>query len=417
LGEAVTDASAEPAAGTAGAAAALDRADPLASFRHQFVAAPDDPIYLDGNSLGRLPLQTRARLVEVVQQGWGGRMIRGWSEGWMELPQRIGDRIGTGLLGAAAGQVVVADSTTVCLYKLASAAIAARPGRTEIVTDRDNFPTDRYVLESLAEHHGLKIRWIEADPNAGPAPADVAAVTGPATALVALSHIAYRSAFVLDLPAITRVAHDAGALALWDLCHSVGAHPIALDADGADLAVGCTYKYLNAGPGAPAFLYVRAEHQASLRHPIWGWIGRREPFEMAQGYEPGDGIAGMLSGTPPVLALTAVHAGVEMVIEAGIAAIRAKAIALTDFAVAFSDAWLAPLGVSVGSPRDSAERGSHVALVHPQARELCRRLIDDGVIVDFRPPDAIRIGLSPLSTSFADVRDGLAVLRRLLAGD
>jgi kynureninase len=395
--------------------AALDRDDPLGAFRVRFVTSPDDPIYLDGNSLGRLPRDTPNRLQEVVQEGWGTRLIRGWSEGWMELPQRIGDQIGGSLLGAAPGQTAVADSTTVCLYKLASAAIAARPGRHEIVTDRDNFPTDRYVLESIAAQHDLVIRWIEADPASGPEPDHVAAVTGPDTALVALSHVGYRSAFVLDMAAITQVAHRVGALALWDLCHSVGALPVQLDADGADLAVGCTYKYLNAGPGAPAFLYVRAAHQPALRQPIWGWLGRHQPFEMAQGYEPGAGIAAMLSGTPPVLALTAVQAGVELVIEAGIDAIRAKAVALTEFAIALADEWLAPLEVTVGSPRDGRRRGAHVALVHADARDLCHRLIDSGVIVDFRPPDAIRIGLSPLTTSFAEVRDGLAVLRELLA--
>ncbi|MGI8507306.1 MAG: kynureninase [Solirubrobacteraceae bacterium] len=396
------------------AAAALDGADPLRHFRDRFVTAADDPIYLDGNSLGRLPLDTPAKLEQVLRNGWGSRMIRAWSEGWLELPLRIGDRIGAELLGAGAGQVAVADSTTVCLYKLASAAIAARPGRREIVTDRYNFPTDRYVLESLAADRRLTIRWIEADPGAGPTPGDVAAVTGPDTALVALSHVAYRSAFVLDMPAITEVAHEAGALALWDVCHSVGALPVTLDSSGADLAVGCTYKYLSGGPGAPAFLYVRSEHQGHLRQPIWGWLGRTDPFEMAQGYEPGAGVGAMLSGTPPVLALTAVAAGVELVLEAGIVAIRDKAIALTEYAIALSDEWLAPLGVTLGSPRDGARRGAHVALVHPEARGLCRRLLEAGVIVDFRPPDAIRVGLAPLSTSFADVRDGLARLRELL---
>ena len=349
-----------------------------------------------------------------MRGAWGSRLIRGWSEGWLELPLRVGDRIGAALLGAAAGQVAIADSTTVCLYKLASAAVAARPGRREIVTDRENFPTDRYVLESIAAAHGLAIRWIETDRSAGPTPADVAAVVGPETALVAFSHVAYRSAFVLDMPAITRVAHDAGALTLWDLCHSVGAVPVELDLSGADLAVGCTYKYLSGGPGAPAFLYVRAEHHTKLRQPIWGWLGRTDPFAMAHGYEAADGIAAMLSGTPPVLALTAVAAGVELVIEAGITAIRDKGIALGEYAIALSDEWLAPRGVTLGSPRKGARRGAHVALVHPEAQDLCLRLIDAGVIVDFRPPDVIRIGLAPLSTSFADVRDGLARLCELL---
>jgi kynureninase len=325
-------------------AAALDESDPLRRFRDRFVIAEPDVIYLDGNSLGRLPRKTPPRLAEVMQQGWGGRLIRAWKEGWMELPLRIGDRLGSSLLGAAPGQVAIADSTTVCLYKLAAAALAARPGRTEIVTDHDNFPTDRYVLEGLAHQLGLTIRWIEADPASGPTPDDVAALTGPATALVSFTHVAYRSAFVLDLPAITRTAHDAGALVLWDLSHSAGALPLTLDADEVDLAVGCTYKYLNGGPGAPAFLYVADRHQGALRQPIWGWLGRREPFEMAAGYEPAPGVTALLSGTPPVLALSAVGTGVDLVIEADITAVDAKAIALGQFAIALADEWLAPLG-------------------------------------------------------------------------
>ena len=387
--------------------------DPLRGFRDRFFFADDRVIYLDGNSLGRLPMQTPSRLDELVRTDWGARLIRAWSEGWMELPQRIGDRLGESLLGAAAGQVAVADSTTVCFYKLASAALSARPDRTEIITDRDNFPTDRYALEGLAAQRGLMIRWIEADSSSGPQPEHIAELIGPSTALVSLSHVAYRSAFVLDMPEITRIAHQSGALVLWDLCHSAGAMPIELDRDGVDLAVGCTYKYLNGGPGAPAFLYVREEHQPGLRQPIWGWLGTREPFEMAHGYEPAPGIASMLSGTPPVLALTTVGVGAELVIDAGIGAIREKAIALSEYAIAIADERLAPLGIRMGSPRNSARRGAHVALVHPQARRLCRLLIEHEVIVDYRPPDTIRLGLSPLTTSFTEVWDGLDRLREL----
>lgn len=394
-------------------AAALDERDPLRSFRDRFTPTEDGLVYLDGNSLGRLPALTPERIAAVVSQ-WGERLIRGWEEGWMELPLTVGDRLGGELLGAAGGQVAVADSTTVCLYKLAVAALDARPERTEIVTDRDNFPTDRYVLEGLAQSRGLTVRWIEAAPDAGPRPADVAAAVGPKTALVALSHVAYRSAFLLDMAAITGVAHGAGALALWDLSHSAGVAPVELDASGADLATGCTYKYLNGGPGAPAFLYVRAEHQPVLRQPIWGWLGRRDPFVMAPGYEPAAGIASFLSGTPPMLALNAVAAGIDLVCQAGISALRAKAVALGEFVIARHDEWLAPRGVSLGSPRHSAERGGHVALVHPRALELCRALAARRVITDFRSPDIIRVGLSPLTTSFVDVERGLAVLRELL---
>jgi kynureninase len=396
-------------------AAALDDADELRAFHQRFVVADDGLIYLDGNSLGRLPRDTGPRLAEVVQSQWGERLIRAWSEGWMELPRALGDRLGTELLGAAPGQVAIADSTTVCFYKLSVAALSARPERTQIITDVDNFPTDRYVLESLAGERGLEILWVQADPAAGPEPSHVAALISEHTALVTFSHVNYRSAFILDAPAITALAHQAGALALWDLSHSAGAIPVDLDGDGVDLAVGCTYKYLNGGPGAPAYLYVRAEHQDTLRQPIWGWLGRRDPFEMAPGYLPGEGISAMLSGTPPVLALTAVAAGLDLVIEAGIDAIRRKSIALTEYAIALIDDWLAPLGCSLGSPRAARRRGSHVALVHPEARTLAQRLIDDGVVVDFRTPDVIRLGLSPLTTRFVDVYDGLDRVRRRLS--
>ena len=356
-------------------AASRDDADELRAFHDRFVVADDGLIYLDGNSLGRLPRDAPARVAEVIESQWGERLIRAWGEGWMELPLTLGDRLGSELLGAAPGQVAVADSTTVCFYKLAAAALSARPGRTQIITDVDNFPTDRYVLESLAGERELEILWIEADPHAGPEPGQVAQLISERTALVTFSQVNYRSAFILDARAITQIAHDAGALALWDLSHSAGAIPVTLDADGVDLAVGCTYKYLNGGPGAPAYLYVRAEHQGALRQPIWGWLGRRDPFEMAPGYIPGEGIAAMLSGTPPVLALAAVAAGLDLVVEAGIDAIRRKSVALTEYAVALIDEWLAPLGCSVGSPRDPGRRGSHVALVHPEARALTRRMI------------------------------------------
>ncbi len=400
--------------GSRGRAIELDAADPLRGFRRRFVI-PDDVVYLDGNSLGALPAATPDRLQEAVMGQWGARLIRGWEEGWMELPVSVGDRIGAAVLGAAPGQVVVADSTTVCFYKLACAALDARPGRDQIVTDLDNFPTDRYVLEGLAAARGCELVWLRGDTRAGPTPESVAALVSERTALVTFSHVSYRSAHIADMAAVSSLAHDAGALVLWDLSHSAGSVPVALDADGADLAVGCTYKYLNGGPGAPAYMYVRTSHQGSLRQPIWGWLGRSEPFAMAPGYRAADGVRGFLSGTPPVLALSAVDEGVALVAEAGIDAIRAKGIALTSFAIDLADAALAPLGVSVASPRDPACRGAHVALAHPAAERLCAGLIDRGVIPDFRRPDVIRFGLSPLTTRFVDVWDGVQALRELLA--
>ena len=399
---------------TRGHAAALDEADPLRAFPDRFAVDPE-VVYLDGNSLGCLAWTTVERLHDVVALEWGARGVRAWDEGWLELPLEIGDRLGAAVLGAAPGQVVVGDSTTVCFYKLACAALDARPGRTKIVTDVDNFPTDRYVLEGLARQRGLELVWLRADPCGGPEPEAVAAQVGADTALVTFSHVSYRSAHIADMAAINAVVRDAGALMLWDLSHSAGSVPLTLDGDHAELAVGCTYKYLNAGPGAPAYMYVRRELQSQLRQPIWGWLGRRDPFEMAAGYEAAAGMTGFLSGTPPILSLAAVDEGVRMVAEAGIDAIRDKGVALTELVIALADARLVPLGISVASPRDPARRGAHVALAHPNARELSTTLLDAGVIVDFRRPDVIRFGLSPLTTRFVDVWDGVEALRRTVA--
>jgi kynureninase len=387
-------------------AAALDGADPLAGFRARF-AIDDGLVYLDGNSLGCLPRTTVDRLQATVRT-WGSRIVRAWEEGWLELPVEIGDRLGEAVLGAEPGQLVVGDSTTVCFYKLASAALDLRPDRTEIVTDVDNFPTDRYVVEGLAAARGLSVRWLSSLDEA-------ASAIGAGTALVTFSHVNYRSAEIADMAAISALAHEAGALVLWDLSHSAGAVPVALDADSADLAVGCTYKYLCGGPGAPAFMYARRSLLGELRQPIWGWLGRQDPFEMAAGYLAADGARRLLSGTPPVLALQAVDEGVRLVAEAGIDAIRAKGTALTSLAIALADERLAEFGVAVASPREDARRGAHVALAHPSAARLCAALLERGVVPDFRRPDVIRYGLSPLTTRFVDVWDGVEALRDLLA--
>ena len=400
------------AARTRAAAAELDARDPLGEFRDRFVIDPG-VVYLDGNSLGCLPRATVARIERLMAE-WGDRGVRGWDDGWLELPVEVGDRLGAAALGAAPGQTVVGDSTTVCFYKLASAALDARPGRRQIVTDVDNFPTDRYVLEGLAAARGLQLVWLDGDRAAGPDPESVAALVGPDTALVTFSHVSYRSAHVADMAAIGRVARDAGALTLWDLSHSAGSVPLSLDGDHAGLAVGCTYKDLSGGPGAPAYMYVARELQPELRQPIWGWLGRRDPFEMAPGYEVAAGMRGFLSGTPPILGLVAVDEGVRLIAEAGIDAIRAKGVALTEYAVTLVDAVLAPNGVTLASPREAERRGAHVALAHPDARELCARLIGAGVIPDFRRPDVIRFGFSPLTTRFVDVWDGVEALRRFV---
>ena len=397
----------------------LDTADPLKGFLNRFVDSGDGNVlaYLDGNSLGR-PLKITAERLEAFINGqWAQRLIRGWTDEWMEWPHSIGDAIGAAALGAAPGQVVVADSTTVMLYKLAHAAVAARPGRTEIVIDTHNFPTDRYVVESIAEERSLSIRWIDTDPEGGITADDVTAAVGPSTALALFSHVAYRSGHLADMAAITRVVHDAGALILWDLSHSVGSVPVHLDECDVDFAVGCTYKYLNGGPGAPAFGYVQMDLQEQVSQPIWGWLGRVDAFEMEHGYEPAAGIRRIISGTPPIIAMIPVRAGVELVAEVGIEAIRAKSIALTEFAIEVVDSWPAELQVTIGSPRDSASRGGHVTIRRADFRALTPRLWEHGVIPDFRAPDGIRIGLSPLSTSFVELHRGLETISELCSRD
>lgn len=389
----------------------LDREDPLAGFRDRFLPIEDPGVvaYLDGNSLGRPPSATLRRLHELVTREWGTGMIRSWERGWLDMPERVGDRLGTVCLGAAPGQVIVADSTTVCLYKALRAAVALRPGRTELVTDTDNFPTDRYVVAAVAEELGLTVRWIESDPRSGVTVERLAEAVGEATAVVTLSHVSYRSAYIADMAAITGLAHAAGAVAVWDLCHSVGVIPVGLDDTGADFAVGCTYKFLNAGPGAPAFLYARAEHHERFSQPVSGWMGARDIFQMAPRFQPAEGIRRALSGTPSVLGMVGVEQGVELIAEAGIHRVRAKSTALTRLAIELSDRWLAPLGFSVASPREDDLRGGHVTVAHPRAAEISRALIEAGVVIDFRTPDGVRIGLSPLSTGFTEL--GLALER------
>ncbi len=394
-------------------AEALDRADALAGFRERFVLTDPQRIYADGNSLGRLPRETVERLETLVRE-WGDRLVGGWAD-WIELPVRVGDEIGD-VIGARPGETLACDSTTVNLYKLASAALDLRPERTVLLVDEHDFPTDRYVLEGIAANRGLELRRMVTDSIEGPTAADVTrAASAGDVALVTLSHVSYRSGALADLPAITEAAHRAGALMLWDLSHSVGACPIRLSESGADLAVGCTYKYLNAGPGAPAFLFVRTDLQERMRSPVWGWFGQRDQFAMGPGYEPAAGIERFLAGTPPILGLTAVQAGVELVLEAGIERIRTKAAELTELLVGLYDERLEPLGFRLNTPRDPARRGAHVAVGHDEGWRLCRALIERAdVIPDFRPPDTVRLGFAPLYSRFVDVWDTVDRLARLV---
>jgi len=390
----------------------LDAADPLGAYRERFFIGDDALIYLDGNSLGRLPLVTADRLLEVIQQQWGGDLIESWGNSWWQLAGRIGDDIAP-LVGAAPGSVVVADSTSVCLYKLALGAMQHRPHRNVIVTDESNFPTDRYVLSAAAEAAGGRKLTVVPGTDGVEADEDgiIAALDGN-TALLSLSHVAFKSGYLYDMERISNAAHDAGALVLWDLSHSAGVVPIQLGY--VDLAVGCTYKYLNGGPGAPAFLYVNPS--LDIANPLTGWWGHAEPFSFEPTYRAAASIERFQTGTMPILSLAAIAPAVAIIREAGVDAIRAKSIELTSYLIDLADELLRPLGFFVASPRQSKRRGSHVSLRHADAWRITRAMINEGrVVPDFREPDNIRLGLAPLYTTYRDVHTALHRIRLLVS--
>ncbi len=387
---------------------ALDRDDDLAPLRDLF-EIPEGVIYLDGNSLGALPKATPGRVAEVVREEWGRGLIRSWNDaGWMATPARVGDKIAR-LVGAPAGSVMVADSTSVNLFKLLGAALAARPGRRAIVSERRNFPTDLYIAEGLAAllDRGHALRLAEPD--------NIAAAIGEDTAVVMLTHVNYHTGAMHDLAAITRAAHAKGALVLWDLAHSAGAVPVDLLGCNADLAVGCGYKFLNGGPGAPAFLYVVPRLQEALRLPLTGWLGHAAPFAFEPGYRPAAGIARTLVGTPPVLSLAALEVGIDIALQAPMAQVRAKSVHQTTLFAALLEQAGAPWGLRLASPRDAARRGSQVSLAHDQAYKIMQALIARGVIGDFRAPNILRFGITPLYTRYVDLWEASEALRYVMA--
>jgi kynureninase len=396
-------------------AAALDRSDPLARFRSVFVIADPVLVYMDGNSLGRLPREALEEIARVAEHEWGDGLVGSW-EHWIDLPQRVGGRLAP-LIGAQPDEVTLADSTSVNLYKLAGAALGARPDRPVIVTDSDNFPTDRYVLEGLAAATGRELRVVDVDPLAGPTPEAVAEVVADDVALVSFSHVSYRSAAIADMDSINELAHRHGALTLWDLSHAVGSVPIDLGGTGADLAVGCTYKYLNGGPGAPAFLWVRRDLCDALRPPIWGWFGHTDQFAFDPVFRPALSLERFLVGTPPILSAAAAGVGIDLVIEAGIEAIRDKSVRQINFMLDLYDEWLAPLDVGLGSPRSPARRGSHLAFRHRDGLAISRWLRSErNVVTDFRAPDTLRMAAAPLYTTYVEVWEAMAALREAVAG-
>ncbi|MEO8107104.1 MAG: kynureninase [Actinomycetes bacterium] len=392
-----------------------DKGDELASLRDSFYRPDPHLLYLDGNSLGMMPLAVQARLHRMVNDEWGRELVRGWQH-WDSLPLNAGDRIGE-LIGAAPGQVVVTDTISTNLYKLAVAALEAQPGRKVLVTDSGNFPSDRYVLQGAAERRKGQLRAVPTDPTNGVHPDDVHTYLADDVAMVAFSHVDYRSAAINDVAALTEQAHRAGALVLLDLAHSAGVVPIELDALGVDFAVGCTYKYLNAGPGAPAFMYVRSDLQSRLTNPIQGWWGVADPFDMQAPFEPAQGIARWQTGTPPVPGLVAVDESVALLADVGIDRLRAKSVRLTSYLIELADLWLAPLGFTVASPRDADRRGGHVILTHDEAYRISEAAVATGVIGDARPPNLLRLSPAPSTTSFVDVFEAMSRLRDLVASN
>lgn len=397
-------------------AQALDQQDQLAHFRARFVIEDPDLIYLDGNSLGRLPKKTAQQMRQAVEQAWGSRLIRGWNEGWLTLQAEIGGKIAR-LIGAQGDEVAIADSTSVNLYKLALAALSAQPDRHKIVTDDLNFPSDLYVLQGAAKLAGRPVQ-IEVVPSVdgihGPIEALAKAIDAD-TALVALSHTAFKSSYTYNMVDVTALAHASGAMMLWDLSHSAGAVPCPLNAAQVDLAVGCTYKYLNGGPGAPAFLYVRRDLQNALHNPITGWMGQENIFNFDLNYAPAVGLRRFFTGTPPILSTCAIEIGVDLLLEAGIEPLRAKSMQQTAYLIDLWAATLVPLGFTLNSPRDVNLRGSHVSLGHPEGWRIDQALIHEmKVLPDFRKPDNIRFGITPLYTSFAELHTAVERLRTVV---
>jgi kynureninase len=397
-----------------------DSRDRLAPLRGQFALDGVDAagiIYLDGNSLGVLPKAAIARARDVVETEWGVGLIRSWtSAGWIDLSQRIGDKIAR-LIGAGAGEVAVADSTSVNLFKALAAAVALNPGRSRILSERTNFPTDLYIAGTFARERGLELTLVDHS--------EIASHLDDRVAVLMLTHGSYRTGRMYDMASVTRSARDAGALAIWDLAHSAGAVPVDLHGAGADIAVGCGYKYLNGGPGAPAFIWIHPRHTARLdreswRPPLSGWLGHAQPFAFAPTYQPANGIQRFICGTPPVLSMATLECGIDSVLAAndlgGMAAIRNKSLALTDLFIRLVDERCADHGFTIVTPREPGQRGSQVSIAHPEdGYAIMQALIARGVIGDFRPPDILRFGFTPLYTRFADVWDAVDRLHQVMS--
>ncbi|TGS08842.1 kynureninase [Mesorhizobium sp. M2E.F.Ca.ET.209.01.1.1] len=387
---------------------AMDAADPLRALRDRFVL-PEGVIYLDGNSLGAASINVFSEIEKSAKQEWARDLIRAWNTaGWFDMPVQLGDRLGR-LIGAAPGQTVVCDTTSINIYKVLHAALAMRPERPVIVAEGDSFPTDLYMAEGVASTRPgtvLRLEGVDAPTIEDLIDDDVA--------VILVNHVNYKSGRLRDMAALTRKAHDAGALIVWDLCHTAGALPVDLDGSNADFAIGCTYKYLNGGPGAPAFIYAATRHHGDISQPLSGWWGHARPFAFEQGYAAGSGIRRFLCGTQPVLSMRALKGALDLWDEVDLTAVREKSVALTDLFIRLVEARCGALGLELEGPRDGAERGSQVSFAHPHGYQVMRALIERGVIGDFRAPSTVRFGFTPLYVGYRDVWDAVEVLEDIL---
>jgi kynureninase len=397
-------------------AQALDAKDPLSKYRDEFMIADPSLCYLDGNSLGRMPNATVGVVENYLRGEWATKLVSGWTD-WIDEAQSVGDLIGRASLGAAVGQMLCVDTTSINFYQLCSAAVDARSDRKTVITDTANFPTDRYILEGICKQRGLKLVVIDDDDGEEfISPEMLAAVLNDDVALISLSVIQYRSGVLHDVAKLTQLARDAGALFVWDASHAVGVVPMQYDRDKVDLAVGCTYKYGNSGPGSPAWLYVSHRVQSELNVPIQGWFAQDDQFAMGQGFDRTTGMRGFQIASPSIIGMRCVTTAFEMIERAGLSAIAQKAAQGTELMLALHDAWLEPLGFSVVTPRDSKRRGGHISVRHPDSQKISEAMrIFGNVIGDFRQPDCIRLAISPLPTSYVEVFDGFERIRDVVA--
>ncbi|HUS86813.1 MAG TPA: kynureninase [Bacteroidales bacterium] len=398
----------------------LDREDPLREFRDLFSIKDKSLIYFDGNSLGMLPLESEKTAARLIGEEWGERLIRGWNENWWEMPARTGEKL-AGIIGAEKSEVIICDSTSVNLYKLASAALRMRPGRRKIVSDDINFPSDLYIIQGIIDYRGEghMLELAHSQDGISVSYKELAELIDNDTALVVLTYVSFRSAYMYDMNEITDLAHSNGALVIWDLCHAAGAVPVELNRCNADMAVGCTYKYLNGGPGSPAFMYVRKELQKEAVSPVWGWLGEKDPFEFSLQYRPAMGIRHYLTGSPNILSLCTLEPSLDIFQKAGMDRIRTKSIKMTGLMLDLYYEYLEVLGFRLGTPADSDQRGSHISFKHTEAFRICKALLDPDqgdhlIIPDFRPPDNIRFGLAPLYNTFSEIFIAVCEIERIV---